>query len=281
MTGDGDVTARDGLTANDDVAAPDDKVAILGVGVSAIAYEATIRRLLTAITARERLRVHFCTVHMIVEATEDETLRTRLNDADIVAPDGMPLVWVGRLRGHSIERVCGPDTMPALLDRGRAIGARHFFYGGAEGVADQLAARMSARFPALEVVGTYCPPFRPLTPEEDAEVVQMIEESGADCVWVGLGSPKQEHWLAEHRGRLSAPLLLAVGAAFDFHSGTKRRAPRFMQRTGTEWLFRLASEPRRLLGRYVRTNAAFIWLLGIDAFNSVRRRSVRRPRGGS
>jgi N-acetylglucosaminyldiphosphoundecaprenol N-acetyl-beta-D-mannosaminyltransferase len=174
-----------------------------------------------------------------------------------------------------MERVCGPDTMPALLDRGRAIGARHFFYGGAPGVADRLAASMSAQFPGLAVAGTYCPPFRPLTADEDAEVVRMIEESGADCVWVGLGSPKQEHWLAEHRDRLSAPLLLAVGAAFDFHSGTKRRAPRLMQRTGTEWLFRLASEPRRLLGRYVRTNARFVFLLAADAFESVRRRSVR------
>jgi N-acetylglucosaminyldiphosphoundecaprenol N-acetyl-beta-D-mannosaminyltransferase len=257
------------------------KVAILGVGVNAISYERTIRRLLDAITRRERLRVHFCTVHMIIEATEDQTLRARLNAADIVAPDGMPLVWIARLRGHRIERVCGPDTMATLLDRGRAIGARHFFYGGAPGVAEQLAAHMIARYPGLNVVGTHCPAFRPLTADENAEVVRLIEESGADCVWVGLGSPKQEHWLAEHRERLSAPLLLAVGAAFDFHSGTKRRAPRFMQRTGTEWLFRLASEPRRLLGRYVRTNAMFVWLLAVDGFGSVRRRAVRRLRGGS
>lgn len=259
----------------------DTKVSILGVGVDAIAYEQTIARLLEAIARRDRLRIHFCTVHMIIEAVDDEALKTRLNTADIVAPDGMPLVWVARLRGRRIERVCGPDTMPALLDRGRAIGARHFFYGGAPGVADRLAANMTARFPGLEVVGTYCPPFRPLTAEEDAEVVRMIEESGADCVWVGLGSPKQEHWLAEHRDRLSAPLLLAVGAAFDFHSGTKRRAPRLMQRTGTEWLFRLLSEPRRLLGRYVRTNARFVCLLAAEGVVSVRRRSFRRSGGGS
>lgn len=255
------------------------RVSILGVGVSTIAYAPTIERLLRAITGRERLRVHFCTVHMVIEATRDETLRARLNDADIVAPDGVPLVWVGRLRGRRIERVCGPDTMPDLLDRGREIGARHFFYGGAPGVAERLAARMTARYPGLLVVGTHCPPFRALTAEEDAAAVRMIEDSGADCVWVGLGSPKQEHWLAEHRDRLSAPLLLAVGAAFDFHSGTKRRAPRLMQRTGTEWLFRLASEPRRLLGRYIQTNARFVWLLTLDGLASFRRRWRSKPRG--
>jgi N-acetylglucosaminyldiphosphoundecaprenol N-acetyl-beta-D-mannosaminyltransferase len=263
------------------VAAGADRISILGVDVSVLAYEPAVERLLHAITSRERLRVHFCTVHMIIEATADESLRARLNEADIVAPDGMPLVWVARLRGQRMERVCGPDVMPALLDRGRAIGARHFFYGGAPGVAERLAARMTARYPGLEVVGTHCPPFRRLTEAEDAEVVRMIEESGADCVWVGLGSPKQEHWLAEHRARLSVPLLLAVGAAFDFHSGTKRRAPRLMQRTGTEWLFRLASEPRRLLGRYVRTNARFLWLLALDGARSIRRRVAARSRGGS
>lgn len=262
------------------IAARPDTVAILGVDVAAVAWEPTIRRLLDAITRRERLRVHFCTVHTVIEATRDETLRRRLNAAELVAPDGMPLVWVARLRGRKVERVCGPDLMPALLDRGRAIGARHFLYGGAPGVAERLAARMCARYPGLQIVGTYSPPFRPLTDDEDAEVVLMLNESGADCVWVGLGSPRQEHWLAEHRDRLSAPLLLAVGAAFDFHAGTKRRAPRLMQRTGTEWLFRLASEPRRLVGRYVRTNTLFVWLLAVDGAHTLRRRLAARSGGG-
>jgi N-acetylglucosaminyldiphosphoundecaprenol N-acetyl-beta-D-mannosaminyltransferase len=260
------------------LAAATDTVSILGVDVAAVAYEPTIQRLLAAITRRDRLRVHFCTVHTVIEATRDERLRTRLNAAELVAPDGMPLVWVARLRGRRVERVCGPDVMPALLDRGRAIGARHFLYGGAPGIAEGLAARMGARYPGVEFVGTYSPPFRPLTETEDEEVVRMLEASGADCIWVGLGSPRQEHWLAEHRDRLSAPLLLAVGAAFDFHAGTKRRAPRLMQRTGTEWLFRLASEPRRLMGRYVQTNTMFVWLLAQDGVSSLRRR--RRARSG-
>lgn len=253
-----------------------DTLSILGVDVAAVAYEPTIARLLDAITRRQKLRVHFCTVHTVIEATRDERLRTRLNAAEVVAPDGMPLVWVARLRGRMSERVCGPDVMPALLDRGRAIGARHFFYGGAPGIADRLAARMRARYPGVEIVGTYSPPFRPLTDEEDDDVVRMLEASGADCIWVGLGSPRQEHWLAEHRDRLSAPLLLAVGAAFDFHAGSKRRAPRLMQRTGTEWLFRLASEPRRLIGRYVRTNTLFVWLLAQDGVSTLRRRRAAR-----
>jgi N-acetylglucosaminyldiphosphoundecaprenol N-acetyl-beta-D-mannosaminyltransferase len=257
-----------------------DTVSILGVNVAAVAFESTVERLLEAITRRERVRVHFCTVHTVIEATHDERLRSRLNAAELVAPDGMPLVWVARARGHRMERVCGPDLMPALLDRGRTIGARHFLYGGAPGVADRLAARMTARYPGLQIVGTYSPPFRPLTEEEDDDVVRMLEDSGADCIWVGLGSPRQEHWVAEHRGRLSAPLLLAVGAAFDFHAGTKRRAPRLMQRTGTEWLFRLASEPRRLVGRYVKTNTMFVWLLAVDAVQTLRRRLAARTGDG-
>lgn len=243
---------------------------ILGVFVDATTFESTVNRLLAAPARGDRLRTHFCTVHTIVEAQSRPDLRDLLNAADLVAPDGMPLVWLQRTSGRPCERVCGPDLMLALLDRGRAMGARHFFYGGAEGVAVELSERMAVRFPGLQVAGTESPPFRPLSPEEDAAAVERINAAAPDFVWVGLGSPRQEHWLASHRDRLAAPVLLAVGAAFDFHAGRRPRAPKLMQRTGTEWLFRFATEPRRLGRRYVVTNARFLGLLARAGFQRLR-----------
>jgi N-acetylglucosaminyldiphosphoundecaprenol N-acetyl-beta-D-mannosaminyltransferase len=249
---------------------------ILGVFVDAGTFESAVSRLLAAPARGERLRAHFCTVHTIVEAQDRPDLRDLLNTADLVAPDGMPLVWLQRASGRTCERVCGPDLMLALLDRGRATGARHFFYGGVGGVAVELARRMAARYPGLRVAGTESPPFRPLSPEEDAAAVARINAAAPDFVWVGLGSPRQEQWLASHRDRLAAPVLLAVGAAFDFHAGRRPRAPKLMQRTGTEWLFRFATEPGRLGRRYLVTNARFIRLLAGERFRSLDARRRRR-----
>jgi len=163
-----------------------------------------------------------------------------------------------------VSRVYGPDLMLALCEESKEKGYRHFFYGGAEGVADELAASLTERYPGLQVAGTYSPPFRPLTEDEDQQVVDLINRSGADIVWVGLGTPKQDFWVADHVGRLEAPVLLAVGAAFDFHSGRKRQAPRWMQRAGLEWLFRLLTEPRRLWYRYLVLNPLFIALVTLQ-----------------
>jgi len=244
------------------VAAPTRRFAVAGTHVAAVTFEEMIDLVLNAIGSGRRLSIHFCTTHTLVEAADDPVLRARLEAPDAVAcPDGMPLVWVGKLTGLNIERVCGPDFMPALFDRGRAIGARHALYGGAPGVPGELARRLTDRFPGAQVVMTHSPPFRPLTPEEDDAEVSMLNEAAPDFIWVGLGSPKQDHWVATHRDRLDAAAVFAVGAAFDFHAGRVRRAPRLMQRTGTEWLFRLVSEPRRLLRRYTVTNARFLALL--------------------
>lgn len=248
---------------------------ILGVAVDATTLDAAVERLLAAPARGERLRAHFCNVHMLVEAHDRQDLRDLLNAADLVAPDGMPLVWHHRASGLSSGRVCGPDLMLALLDRGRAMGARHFFYGGVEGIAAELAKRMVKRYPGLRVVGVDAPPFRPLSPEEDGAAVERINAAEPDFVWVGLGSPRQEMWLASHRDRLAASALLAVGAAFDFHAGRRPRAPRLMQRTGTEWMFRLATEPRRLGRRYLSTNVRFGVLLAAEWS---RRDLVRRRR---
>lgn len=230
--------------------------------IAAFDLDEAVRLFLEAPASGDRLRAHFCTTHTLVEASDNRRLRDALNHEEaIAAPDGMPLVWVGRAMGRRVGRVCGPDLMPLLIDRSREQGARHFFYGGAPGVAETLAARLAERFPGLIVAGTHSPPFRPLTAAEDAAEVELINAARPDYVWVGLGSPKQDLWIADHRSSLDASVLFAVGAAFDFHSGGLRRAPVWMQRTGSEWLYRLLAEPRRLLRRYTVVNTRFVLLL--------------------
>ncbi len=246
---------------------------VIGVRIAALRFKEAVGLLVEAPDSK-RLGVHFCTTHTLVEANTHDWLRDGLNAPGSVATaDGMPLVWVGRAMGRDVDRVCGPDTMLAVMDRGRALGRRHFLYGGAAGIPERLAERLSARYPGLNVVGTYSPPFRALTPDEDADEIDRINAARPDYVWVGLGSPKQDRWVFDHRDRLDAPVLLAVGAAFDFHSGNLRRAPGWMQRTGTEWLFRLTAEPRRLAKRYTVTNTRFALLLAKQLLS--RRRTGR------
>jgi N-acetylglucosaminyldiphosphoundecaprenol N-acetyl-beta-D-mannosaminyltransferase len=208
------------------------------------------------------MRVHFCTVHSIVEAQANPALKAAFESAGAVATDGVPLVWVARWRGaKEAERVCGPDVMLSLCDEGRERSLRHYFLGGRTGVPEALAERLRQRYPGLLVVGAESPPFRTLTPEEDANQLARINAAEPNVLWVGLGSPKQEIWAAEHQDRLRVGLILPVGAAFDFHSGRVRRAPPWMQRTGLEWLYRLAADPRRLFRRYVVTNTKFVVLI--------------------
>jgi N-acetylglucosaminyldiphosphoundecaprenol N-acetyl-beta-D-mannosaminyltransferase len=238
---------------------------VIDTQIAAFSFDEALELLLRAPADGRRIHVHFCTVHSVVEAADDDELRSVFNAPDSIAsPDGMPLVWVGRARRRRVARVCGPDVMPALMDRGRTIGARHFFYGGAPGVADRLADRLAESYPGLVVAGTHSPPFRALTPDEEQTEIAMINDARPDYVWIGLGAPKQDLWAARHRAALEAPVLLAVGAAFDFHSGGLRRAPAWMQRAGLEWLFRLLAEPRRLVRRYAVTNSRFVYLLGKD-----------------
>jgi N-acetylglucosaminyldiphosphoundecaprenol N-acetyl-beta-D-mannosaminyltransferase len=235
-------------------------VDVLGVRVSAVNMAQALDRIETWIRSRDRHYVCVTGVHGVMESTRDAALRRIHNEAGMVTPDGMPLVWLARHAGHPhVERVYGPDLMLECCRESRARGFRHYFYGGGEGVADRLAARLEARFPGLRVVGTCTPPFRNLTTNEDAETVARINAAGPDIIWVGLSTPKQERWMHAHVGRLHAPVLIGVGAAFDFHAGLKRQAPRWMQRSGLEWSFRLLSEPRRLWRRYLRNNPAFVW----------------------
>jgi N-acetylglucosaminyldiphosphoundecaprenol N-acetyl-beta-D-mannosaminyltransferase len=236
-------------------------VEILGVLVAAQRYAPAIEALLSASQSGGPRRAHFATVHSVVESRTSPPLREAFRSAWMVCTDGVPLVWVARLRGVAAERVCGPDVMLSLCDRGRELGLRHYFLGGAPGTAERLAARLSARFPGLQVVGTAAPPFRHLTEAEDQATVAAINAAHPDVLWVGLGSPKQELWAAAHQARLSSHLVLPVGAAFDFHSGQLRRAPLWMRGAGLEWLFRFASEPRRLFKRYLVTNTRFLLLV--------------------
>ena len=234
-------------------------VDVLGVRVSAVDPARALETISSWVDQRRREYVCATGVHGIMESQNDPALLEVHNGSGLTVPDGMPLVWCCRRAGHpDTARVYGPDLTLAVLERAAARGWSSYFYGGADGVADDLAEIMTERFPGLVVAGTWTPPFRPLTAEEDAQVVADINASGADLVWVGLSTPKQERWMAAHRSLLAAPVLLGVGAAFDFHTGRVRQAPRWMQSRGLEWLFRLAVEPRRLWRRYLRNNPRFL-----------------------
>lgn len=239
-----------------------ERLNVLGVGVSAITMAQALATIDIWIAHRQQRYVCVTGVHGIMESQRDPLLRRIHNRAGLVTPDGMPLVWLCHLHGlRHVERVYGPDLMLALCEHSLAAGYRHYVYGGAEGVPELLAERLQQRFGGLQVVGTCSPPFRPLSTEEDQQVVAAINAAAPDIVWVGLSTPRQEHWMADHVGRLSAPVLIGVGAAFDFHSGRKRQAPRWIQRHGLEWFFRLLNEPRRLWRRYLINNPLFVLLI--------------------
>lgn len=239
------------------------RVRILDVRLTVQRFDAAIERLLAAASGpRSRpYRAHFCNVHTIVEAQSSRRLREAYESADMVAMDGAPLVAVSRFRGRVGDRVTGPDVLLKLCDLGRQSGLRHYFFGGQPNVPAALASSLKIRFPGLIVAGHESPPFRPVTAEEDAAQVARINAAHPDILWVGLGAPKQEFWAADHQDRLSVGLILPVGAAFDFYSGRIRRAPRWMQRIGLEWLFRMLADPRRLVRRYAVTNTKFGWAI--------------------
>jgi N-acetylglucosaminyldiphosphoundecaprenol N-acetyl-beta-D-mannosaminyltransferase len=240
---------------------------VLGVRVDALQISGVILRIEQWIEERGGCRYVAVTgMHGVTEAQHDPAFKQVLNAADLVVPDGMPLVWLGRLRGKKMRRrVYGPELMQAFCERTASKGYRHYFYGGAPGVAEQMAERFGRRFPGIVVVGTYSPPFRPLTPEEDGEIVAAINRAAPDVLWVGLSTPKQEYWMHAHRDRLRVPVVLGVGAAFDFNAGVKRQAPHWMREHGFEWLFRLAQEPHRLWRRYLIYGPQFVYYVCREA----------------
>ena len=240
---------------------PNRRIDILGVGVSNVTLRQAVETVERWIGESANHYVCITGVHGIMESRRDRRLRNILNEAGLVTPDGMPLVWFSHLlRNTHAERVYGPDLMRALTAASATRGYRQFYYGGPPGLAEKLKGAMERSNPGLNIVGTLSPPFRELTPEEDDAIVADINAARPDIVWIGLSTPKQEFSMASHRGRISAPVIIGVGAAFDFLAGTKRQAPRWMQRSGLEWLFRLATEPRRLWRRYAYIVPGFVLL---------------------
>ena len=236
-----------------------DRVNVLGVGVGALNIPLAIAAMGRAIEHRSKGYVCVTGVHGVSEAQASLAFRAILNRAFLNTPDGMPMVWLGWLAGHrEMDRVYGPDLFLQACRVSAQTGWRHFFYGGAPGAAEQLAASLRRQFPHLDVAGCYTPPFRPLNAQEKEELRAQVANAKPDIIWVGLSTPKQEMFMAEALGWLDTTLMVGVGAAFDLLSGRVRQAPRWIQRCGLEWLFRLCHEPRRLWRRYFKNNPLFI-----------------------
>jgi N-acetylglucosaminyldiphosphoundecaprenol N-acetyl-beta-D-mannosaminyltransferase len=260
--------------------AADERIEILGVRVSAINLDDAVATIGCWIGRGDRRYVCVTGAHGLMESRRDDRLRQIHNEAGLVTPDGMPLVWLARLMGKKrTRRVYGPDLMRRVTAISAERGYRQFYYGGAEGVAETLRNALVAAHPRLQVAGALCPPFRELGVAEDRAIVDAINAAAPDIVWVGLSTPKQERWMASHLGVIEAPVMIGVGAAFDFLAGVKRQAPSWMQKNGLEWLFRLCSEPRRLWRRYAYIVPGFIVLVFGEfvrrEIRSWRRRSVR------
>ena len=244
-----------------------------GVRIDPVTMDEAVAAIRQAAASREPLAVHLVNAYTLSLAVRDQTFREVVDRGALNLPDGMPLVWLGRRKGlvQLTDRVYGPDLTVAVCDQGRADGLRHYLYGGSPEVVERFAAALRRRFPGIELVGVESPPYRALTDDEEAQLVARIHASGADVVWVGLGTPKQDLFVDRFASRLSRPVI-AVGAAFDFLAGAKRMAPRWVQRAGLEWLYRLLSEPRRLWRRYLIGNLVFI-------FGALRTTRVEQRRG--
>lgn len=257
------MTMRDGMS--DPVARTPlpDRVDVLGVGISCTDLPRAVETLACWIEDGEREYVCVTGMHGVMECQHDSGLRLIHNESGLTTPDGMPMVWAGRWAGAAISRVYGPDLMELVFARAVERGWRNYFLGGTPDAMAALLDTLALQYPDLEVAGSESPPFRDLSEAETDAQIARINESGADIVWVCLGTPKQERWMAANRSALKAPVLVGVGAALDLVAGTLRQAPRWMQRSGLEWLFRLMVEPRRLWRRYLLNIPRFVMKLAV------------------
>jgi len=256
------------------------RVDILGVKVSAVNMPKAVALADTAIRSGKTGYVCVTGVHGVMEAQRDAQFRAILNGAMINTPDGMPMSWVGWLNGfNAMDRVYGPDFMLALCELSVRRGYRHFLLGGKPGVAPALKTALQTRFSGLNVVGTYTPPFRPLTQGEENDLFALVGSVRPDVIWIGLSTPKQEKFMAAYASRMRVPLMVGVGAAFDIHSGQTQDAPNWVKRSGLQWLHRLAQEPRRLAPRYFKNNPQFLLLITRQlARNGIEKLKQRRRR---
>jgi N-acetylglucosaminyldiphosphoundecaprenol N-acetyl-beta-D-mannosaminyltransferase len=227
------------------------RIPILGLSVSVVDMKLVLTKFVSWIETQQSNYVCVAPAHSLMECIKTPTLLPVFNDAGLITPDGIAVVWLMRLKGYKqVQRVYGPDLLLAACVHGLELGWRHYFLGGAPETNAKLIARLNAQYPGIKIAGAYSPPFRPLSQEEHSEMILKVNQSQADLVWVGLGSPRQEIWMHANRDKILAPVLVGVGAAFDFLSGAKPQAPRWIQRIGMEWLFRLLCEPKRLWPRY-------------------------------
>lgn len=253
-----EVTAHEGAGCG-----PHPRFSLLDVRLSGMRLEQTVETILGYAADGGRHYVCIFAADSILKCRDSPKLAAVANAADMTLCDGMPLVFIGRKFAKlDLDRCYGPDVMLRTIEAGCSRGLRHFFYGGCdEATVRRLEANLRAKFPSIQIVGHYVPPFRELTDAERDAVVAAIDASGADIVWVGIGTPRQDYWVSAYRPLLKAPVLIAVGAAFNFHAGTVPQAPRWMMRCGLEWLFRLLAEPRRLWRRYLVGNPRFVLLV--------------------
>ena len=236
------------------------RVPVLGVPIDAISWDHVILSISAWALHKESRVVCICNVHSVVTASLDAEFRQVVNAADMATPDGAPVAWMLRRLGHvEQQRINGPDLMWRYCEQVQSRDESIFFFGSTEVTLATLKTKLLSAFPNLKIAGAISPPFRALTAEEDTAIVEQINASGVGVVWVSLGCPKQELWMAAHRGRINA-VMVGVGAAFDYHAGTIKRAPKWMQDYGLEWFYRLVSEPRRLWKRYLVTNTLFVVL---------------------
>lgn len=240
---------------------------IAGVRVSAVNPKLAVETIDRLIAQRAKTYVCVVPASTVVDCSENPRYREVINAAGMATPDGMPVVWFGRAKGAAVERTYGPDLMLNVCDFGQKKGYRHYLYGGTTEALSSLELRLKNQFPGIKIVGSMAPPFRELSQDEDAQIVEKINAGAPDILWVGLGSPKQDFWMQAHRDKLNVPVAIGVGAAFDFLSGTKPQAPRWLRGLGLEWLFRLCCEPKRLWRRYLIGNGKFLALVTQDLFN--------------
>lgn len=241
---------------------------VLGVKVSAVNLNKAFTLISEWVENKVKSYVCVAPVSTIISCQENKDYKNIVNNASMVTPDGMPLVWIAKSQGYGqVSRTYGPDLMLEVCGRGQDKGFRHYLLGGTEHVNEMLETALRKRFPDINIAGRFSPPFSDEL-QEDMNLIDMVNDANPDILWVGLGSPKQDFWMSQHRDRIMAPVMIGVGAAFDFLAGVKPQAPLWMQRWGLEWIFRLCCEPKRLWKRYLIGNSKFIWLLAMQGLRS-------------